>query len=73
MVNVVSKANLGDVIGKSVKVFLKQRANDSAAFFFKVTGHNAAYEGQVKYSLIGYDDEGNNLTIDLEDIDFISF
>lgn len=47
-------------LGKSIKVFLK----DGGSFNYKVTGCSNDY-------LDGYDDEGLNITIAVEDIDFI--
>ena len=47
-------------LGKSVKIFLK----DGGAFWFKVT---EAIPGYIK----GYDDEGMNLCISVDDIDFV--
>lgn len=57
------------VLGASINVYLKDRVNDQAAFFFKVTGCNT-FQG-VKY-LDGHDDECFNLRIEVEDIDFIT-
>lgn len=60
-------------MGQSVKVFMKARANDKAAFYFKITGHEMTYnpDDGAEITLIGYDAEGQELKIDAEDIDFI--
>jgi hypothetical protein len=57
------------VLGVSVFVFLKDRANDNAAFYFKITGCRT-FQG-AKY-LDGYDDERFNLSIEVDDIEFIA-
>lgn len=49
-----------DFLGKAIKVFLKE----GGKFNFKVTAAGPDH-------IAGYDDEGLNLTIMVEDIDFI--
>lgn len=47
-------------LGSSVKVFLKS----GGSFNYKITGCSPSY-------LDGYDDESTNITININDIDFI--
>lgn len=53
-----------ECLGDSVRVFLKLRASDKETFHFKIMECGEGY-------ISGYDQEGLNLRIDLEDIDFI--
>jgi hypothetical protein len=60
MVKVVSFKKTSDLLGKSLKIYMK----DGAKFYFKVTEVGPDY-------IAGYDDEMMNLRIDLADIDFV--
>jgi hypothetical protein len=60
MITLGERINPLNVLGESIKVFLKA----GAAFYFKCT------EIKEKH-LIGYDQEGMNIVIELSDIDFI--
>lgn len=50
-----------DYLGQAIKIFLK----DGGAFNFKVTGVNGSD------NLTGFDDEGLNITIPVDEIDYI--
>ena len=57
-----------NLLGTSVKVYLKGRATDYEAFYFKPTAISVSDFG---YFFDGYDDERINLRIALTDIDYV--
>lgn len=54
-----------EYLGRTIKVFLKERFDDNAAFNLMVTGCSPD-------RLDGFDDERLNIGVDIADIDFIT-
>lgn len=59
---------LTDIVGDTVRVYLKEHATDYEAFPLKVT---AALEIQGVWYIEGYDLERIDIRIELKDIDYV--